>query len=72
MVHLDKRISVLEQKLQMISAQREDCQRLLTIPGVGLLSATALMAAIGDVSVFKNGREVAAWLGLVPTALHRW
>jgi len=57
---------VLEQKLQMISDQSQDCQHFLTIPGVGLLSATALMAAIGDISVFKNGREVAAWLGLVP------
>jgi transposase len=54
MVHLDKRISVLEQKLQLISDQSQDCQRLLTIPGVGLLSATALMAAIGDISVFKK------------------
>lgn len=39
---------------------------MLTIPGVGLLSATTLIAAVGDVSVFKNGREMAAWLGLVP------
>ena len=66
LVHLDKRIRSLEQKLVMLSAQHEDCQRLLTIPGVGLLTATALMAAIGDVTVFKNGRELAAWLGLVP------
>lgn len=66
LVHLDKRIRSLEQKLVTLSAQHEDCQRLLTIPGVGLLTATALMAAIGDVTVFKNGRELAAWLGLVP------
>jgi transposase len=46
--------------------QNEDCQRLLTIPGVGLLSATALVAAIGDIGAFNNGRELAAWLGLVP------
>ena len=44
----------------------QDCQRLLSIPGVGLLSATALVAAIGDINVFKSGRELAAWLGLVP------
>lgn len=66
MVHLDKRIMAIERKLAAISAQREDCQRLLTIPGVGLLSATALIAAIGDISVFKSGRELSAWLGLVP------
>ncbi len=43
----------------------EACKLLLTIPGIGLLSATALFAAIGDISAFKNGREMAAWLGLV-------
>jgi transposase len=66
MVHLDQRIDMLEQKLVVICAQNPDCQRLLTIPGIGLLTATALVAAIGDISVFKNGRELAAWLGLVP------
>jgi transposase len=66
LVHLDKRIRSLEQKLLALSLQHEDCQRLLTIPGVGLLTATALIAAIGDVTVFKNGRELAAWIGLVP------
>jgi len=66
LVHLDKRIHALEQRLVTLSAGHDDCQFLLTIPGVGLLTATALVAAIGDVSVFKNGRELAAWLGLVP------
>ena len=66
LVHLDERIEVVEKKLLSISAQNEDCQRLLTIPGIGLLSATALVAAIGDINAFSNGRELAAWLGLVP------
>jgi transposase len=66
MVHLDQRIKTLETKLEALCAHNEDCQRLLTIPGVGLLSATALVAAIGDITVFKSGRELAAWLGLVP------
>lgn len=66
MVHLDERIKTLENKLKALCSQNEDCQRLLTIPGVGLLSATALVAAIGDINAFKNGRELAAWLGLVP------
>lgn len=66
MVHIDERISKLENKLERLCAQNEDCQRLSTIPGVGLLTATALVAAIGNISVFKNGRELAAWLGLVP------
>jgi transposase len=66
MVHLDKRIKNLENKLDTICAQNEDCQRLLTIPGIGLLSATAMIAAIGNINAFNNGRELAAWLGLVP------
>lgn len=66
LVHLDKRIQLLENKLDIICRENENCQRLLTIPGVGLLSATAMVAAIGDIRVFKSGRELAAWLGLVP------
>jgi len=65
-VHFDERIETLELKLKVLSEQNEDCQRLLTIPGVGLLTASALIAAIGDISVFKSGRELAAWIGLVP------
>ncbi|MDQ7091699.1 MAG: IS110 family transposase [Methylococcales bacterium] len=66
MKHLNERIDSIEIKLKQVCAQNENCQRLLTIPGVGLLTATALIAAIGDINVFKNGRELAAWLGLVP------
>jgi transposase len=42
------------------------CQRLVTIPGIGPLTATALIAAVSDASHFKNGRQFAAWAGLVP------
>ncbi len=66
MVHFDERINSTEKKLKLICVQSEACQRLLSIPGVGPLTATALIAAIGDISVFNNGRELAAWLGLVP------
>ncbi len=65
-VHLDGRIASLEKKLEAVSKQSQDCQLLLTVPGIGLLTATALVAAVGDPSVFKSGREMAAWLGLVP------
>lgn len=65
-IHSDKRIKILEDKLALLSKHNEDCQRLLTIPGVGPLTATALVCAIGDVRVFNSGRELAAWLGLVP------
>jgi transposase len=50
----------------VISLQSKDCQHLLTIPGIGLLTATAMVAAVSDITAFKNGRELAAWLGLVP------
>jgi transposase len=66
MNHLEKKIDSLEKKLGLISKQSQDCQLLMTIPGIGLLSATALLATIGNPSVFKNGREFAAYLGLVP------
>lgn len=42
------------------------CQRLATIPGVGAITATAIVAAVGDAKAFKNGRHLAAWIGLVP------
>jgi transposase len=42
------------------------CQRLGTIPGIGPLTATALVAAVSDATHFKNGRQCAAWVGLVP------
>ncbi|GJL73626.1 MAG: hypothetical protein NMNS01_28250 [Nitrosomonas sp.] len=60
MVHLDERIATLEQKLRAISLQNKDCQRLLTIPGIGLLCAKVKVAAVSDINAFKNGRELAA------------
>lgn len=42
------------------------CQRLAQVEGVGVVTATALVAAVGDAKVFKSGRQMAAWLGLVP------
>lgn len=65
-IHIDERVHLLEQELEKMSVDNEDCQRLLTIPGIGTLTATALISAIGDVPTFNNGRELAAWLGLVP------
>jgi transposase len=63
---LDEQISQIERRLRQW--QREDCaaRRIAEIPGVGLLSATAAVATIGNAKAFKSGREFAAWLGLVP------
>ncbi|KAA1171805.1 IS110 family transposase [Photorhabdus heterorhabditis] len=44
----------------------ELCQKLATVPGIGVLTATAIVGTVGDGSGFKNGRQLAAWLGLVP------
>jgi transposase len=49
-----------------IRQEKEACQRLITIPGVGRVTATALIAAIGNRVAFRKGREFAAWIGVVP------
>jgi transposase len=56
----------LEKKLLAWHRASEASRRLETIPGVGVITATALVATIGDASQFHSGRQLAAWLGLVP------
>lgn len=63
---LDEQVSRIEKELITLSNADEDCKRLMTLPGVGYITASALVAHIGDVHQFKNGRELAAYLGLVP------
>lgn len=63
---LDIRIDAVERRLWRMCKDHESVKRLLTIPGIGPLTATALIAAVGDISVFRNARQFAAWLGLVP------
>jgi transposase len=63
---VEKRLAYYDEKLTAMGQAHPECQRLQTIPGIGPVSATALIAAIGDVTQFKNGRQLAAWLGLVP------
>lgn len=55
-----------DEKIQAIFRAHPACKRLAEIPGVGPLTATALIASVADPQVFKNGREFSAWLGLVP------
>lgn len=59
-------IASLDEEMEQISVTDAACQRLREIPGVGPLVATAMVAAIGNGAAFGNGREFAAWLGLVP------
>lgn len=63
---LDAQIGEIEQRLRHWQKEDRACQRVADIPGVGLLTATAAVATMGDAKAFKSGREFAAWLGLVP------
>lgn len=56
----------IEQRLEEFAARDVAVQRYRRVPGVGLLTATALRASAGDLSRFRNGRQFAAWLGLTP------
>ena len=60
------RIKELEARLTAWHRSNEASRRLATIPGVGVITATALVAMIGDYSQFRSGRQLSAWLGLVP------
>jgi len=53
-------------KLEQLADEDELCQRIMTLPGVGPITASAMMSKIGNGSEFKNGRELSAYLGLVP------
>lgn len=63
---LDRQVKELEQQIRLWHEQSEASQRLAEIPGIGPITASALVATIGDARCFKNGRQLAAWMGLVP------
>ncbi len=63
---LDRRIEQTTVELQCIAKQDDACHRLMEVPGVGPLVSTALVAAIGNGATFRKGRDLSAWLGLVP------
>jgi transposase len=63
---LDEQIGEIERRLQAWMRESRDCQTVAEIPGVGLLTATAAVATMGNAKAFKSGREFSACLGLVP------
>jgi transposase len=63
---LNDRVGLIEQQLRAWHAQNVMSQRLASIPGIGVLTATALAATVGEGQDFRNGRQLAAYLGLVP------
>src|SRR3979411_2995274 len=63
---LDERIETLSREIEEIARQDAGCDRLMSVPGIGPITSSAVVAAIGSGDVFSKGRDFAAWLGLVP------
>lgn len=63
---LDQRVIHLEAQLGEIAKQSALCERLRTIPGIGLIASTAFAGAVGDIRAFRSPRRFASWLGLTP------
>ena len=66
LLHREQRVAQYDAMIERMARADERVQLLMTIPGVGPMTATALLSALGDPGVFRNGREMAAWLGRVP------
>jgi transposase len=62
----EQRLRQLEHSIRALGSQHDVVRRLQTVPGIGYLSATALYGAVGDAKHYRNGRQLAAWMGLVP------
>jgi transposase len=63
---LDERIESLTNEIEKISRTEDHCERLMSVPGIGPMISTAMVAAIGKGEAFDRGRDFGAWLGLVP------
>lgn len=66
LAELNRQVDDITQRIEAVHHENRLSRRLAQIPGIGPLIATALLAAIGDIRSFANGRQLAAWLGLVP------
>jgi transposase len=63
---LDERVESLSGEIEAVACQDADCERLMSVPGIGPIISSAMVAAIGRGEVFSKGRDFGAWLGLVP------
>ncbi|MFZ5698556.1 MAG: IS110 family transposase [Pseudomonadota bacterium] len=63
---IDVRVAYYDRRIEMLSREMNAAKRLMAIAGIGPVTATALVATVGDAKVFSNGRQFAAWLGLTP------
>jgi transposase len=70
--HLDERIEGLSGEIEAIARRDAGCQRLMSVPGVGPIISSAMVAAIGKGDAFGKGRDFTAWLGLVPRQTLDW
>lgn len=66
LARLDQRIGACDEQIDRLFKINEDCQRLAEVEGIGPITATALVASVGNPQVFRKGRQMSAWLGLVP------
>jgi transposase len=65
-LQLNDRIETITKEIEQLSLREASCQRLMSVPGIGPLISTGLVAAIGTGEAFERGRDLGAWLGLVP------
>ena len=63
---MDRQVDELEMQIQLWHRENEASRRLAEIPGIGPITASAIVATVGKAREFKNGRQLAAWMGLVP------
>ena len=63
---LDERIEALSSEIEILARHDSGCERLMSVPGIGPIISSAIVAAIGTGDAFTKGRDFAAWLGLVP------
>jgi transposase len=63
---LEAKIGTVTEEIGRIARSDEGCKRLMGVPGIGPIVSTALVAAVGNATSFRKGRDLASWLGLVP------
>jgi transposase len=63
---LDERIEVVTDEIETLAKSDDNCRRVMTVPGIGPIISSAMVAAIGNGAAFARGRDYSAWLGLVP------
>jgi transposase len=66
LVDLEQWIEKMDKRLERLFKKHPVCQKIAAVPGLGILTATAFLAAVASPQVFQNGRLMAAWFDLVP------